>query len=882
MERFHRPTGLLLAFIFVLHASADPALARNPIRSAFFAVYPGAENTQLDGLPSDSNHCGVCHLDFSGGGQRNPYGLGVEIGINGGMSFTDAILAIEGDDSDNDGFTSLAEITNLLFDNTPTFPGLSAANVGGVSNIPVGEVTPYLTPTGGSDTTPPVVALSSPSGGEMLAPNAFTTVTYTATDASGISHVDFWMSEDSGTTWDYVGRNEAPTGSFSWYVPNRPGGTNRVRVEAWDNAANPGHDDSVADFTIMPWTNGLTGTTLRDMDMPGTQPFEGAILEDVNGCLGCHGDYDSTVEPGHNWGGSPMAQAMLDPLFLAAVAIAEQDAPGAGDLCLRCHTPGGWQEGRSVDTSGGMLTAKDLQGVQCDFCHRSVDPVYVPGISPVEDQAVLADIQPLPAGPANGNFINDPAPVRRGPYADAQAAHAFLDSPFHRSSDICGTCHDVSNPVFVRTGTHDYALDTLDQEHPDFDLRNMFPVERTFSEWSESEYASTGVYAPQFAGDKPDGIVSSCQDCHMRDVTGQGAIGGPVRSDLPLHDFMGGNTFLADVLPLSNPGEVNTIELDAAKQRAIDMLQLAAVLTGTPEAFGLTVRVQNEGAHKLPSGYPEGRRIWLHVEAVDAAGVPVFESGHYDESTGVLTHDEQVKIYEIKPGLSPGLAGALSLPAGPSFHFVLNDTVWSDNRIPPRGFTNAAFDLIQSPPVAYTYADGQYWDDTQYFMPASAETAHVTLYYQTTSKEYVEFLRDANTTNASGQNLHDWWVATGRNAPVEMAEITVPLGEITTDLPEIGASTRGLVNLGPVRPNPFRNRTGVELSLPEAGPVRAVVYDVAGRQVRTVVDGVLAATRHEILWDGRGDDGRPLPAGVYFLEVQADGQTFQRKFVRVR
>ncbi len=77
-----------------------------------------------------------------------------------------------------------------------------------------------------------------------------------------------------------------------------------------------------------------------------------------------------------------MAQAMRDPLYQATLVIAEQVVPSVGDLCLRCHTPGGWQEGRSIDTSGGMLTAKDRQGIQCDFCHRLVDPVLRRGRQP--------------------------------------------------------------------------------------------------------------------------------------------------------------------------------------------------------------------------------------------------------------------------------------------------------------------------------------------------------------------------------------------------------------------------------------------------------------------------------------------------------------------
>ena len=853
--------------------------ARPPIRSDFFARYPQAVDTQLDDLPSDTKHCGVCHFDFAGGGARNPYGLGIEGGINAGLSADSAMALIELDDSDADGFTNFVEVTDLAnFGNTPTFPGLSAVNVGSISNIPPGEVTPYLTPSGGTDMTPPVVTVTYPNGGEMVSPEGIATVTFTATDASGISHVNVFMSDDSGSDFKPVGKNVPYTGSFSWFVPNLPGALTRVRVEAVDNAGNPGSDDSDSDFTILSVTRGIVPTTLRDMELPGTQPLEGAVLNDPSLCFTCHGNYAPAVEPGHNWAGSMMAQAARDPLFFAAVAIAEQDAPSVGDLCLRCHTPGGWQEGRSVDTSGGQLTAKDRTGVQCEACHRFVDWDYDSGIDPVEDAAVLAGLDDVPFQYANGEFISDPNPIQRGPFPDAVASHQFLESPLHTRSDVCGTCHDVSNPVFVNTGLGDYAPATLDEEHPDMNLRNMFPVERTFSEWTMSEYATTGVYAPQFAGNLPDGIVRSCQDCHMRDVTGKGCNdnNAPTRDNLPLHDFTGGNTFIPDILPDFFPTEVDTVQLAAGKVRATAMLQLAATLDLTSQPYGLDVRVTNETAHKLPSGYPEGRRIWLNVKAVDAAGVQVFESGAYDAVTAVLDHDEQAKIYEIKPGLSPGLASALSMTAGPSFHFVLNDTVWSDNRIPPRGFTNANFEQIQSPPVDYTYADGQYWDDTSYFLPAEAETAHVTLYYQTLSKEYVEFLRDENVTNTLGQDLYDAWAAHGMSTPVPMATATLVLGEIVTDVqptPQTGLTWE----MSRPAPNPFGRETVLEYAVPEQARVRITVYDLAGRRVRVLEDAVLEPDRYRVTWDGRNESGRILASGIYFVRYEAGPSAIVRR-----
>jgi hypothetical protein len=871
--------GLTLALVL---ASVE-AQSRPPIRSDFFDIYPSAVGTQLDVLPSDSRHCGVCHFDFSGGGARNPYGLGIEVGINNGLTNQQAILALEGDDSDGDGFTDYVEITDTInFPNTPTFPGLETGNAGSTSNIPLTEITPYLTPTGGSDTTPPTVTVTSPNGGEALSPHATESVMFSANDASGVSHVNIYLSDDGGATFKPVGRNESAASSFDWFIPNLPGAANRIRVEAVDNAGNSGHDDSDVDFTILAFTGGLVPTTLRDMQLSGTQPFEGAVLDDPEtSCRTCHGDYDTANEPWHSWNGSMMGQAMRDPLFLACVAVAEQDAPSVGDLCIRCHSPGGWQEGRSIDTSGGLLNDKDFQGIHCDFCHRSVDYNYVEGVSPAQDQEVLEDIVPLPLQYANGQFISDPAPLRRGPFADAQASHGFVESPFHRSANMCGTCHDVSNPVFVRDAPGDYSPNGFDQEHPDMDLRNMFPIERTFSEWTQSEYASVGVYAPQFAGNKADGIVSTCQDCHMPDANAKGCNEGGVqkRADMPVHDLMGGNTFIPDILPAMYPGEVDATVMQDAKARAISMLQRAATLEVTPESFGITVRVTNETGHKLPSGYPEGRRIWLHVEAFDVAGQSIFESGAYDFATAVLTHDAQAKIYEIKPGLSPGLASALGFPAGPSFHFVLNDTVYSDNRIPPRGFTNAGFAAIQSPPVAHPYADGQYWDETPFFLPAEAESASVTLYYQTLSKGYVEFLRDENTTNSAGQDLYNAWDANGKSTPVVMAQQNVGVTVIPTDASD--ASARIPAGMSET-PNPFYESTRIVFYVPRKSPVSVAVFDVRGRRVRTLVASTHEAGRHETTWLGRDDQGRELGSGVYFVRYETNGRVITRRVLRVR
>ncbi len=537
-------------------------------------------------------------------------------------------------------------------------------------------------------------------------------------------------------------------------------------------------------------------TNLSDFLLPGSQPLQSGNLETPGKCDNCHGGYDLQVEPAFNWRGSMMAQAARDPFYFACITVSNQDAPDVGDLCIRCHSPAGWLEGRSVPTDGSALNANDREGVQCDFCHKFVKPTPV-GVNPYpgdasytsgtypQDQSYLGTITAIPSTSANGMYVADANNAKRGPFVDAAARHKMFYSPFHRDAGLCGTCHDVSNPVYQRVGgvTQTYEPNAWQTPPPTDDPYTMFPVERTFSEWKKSAYATSGVYAPQFAGNKADGIVSTCQDCHMKDVLGAGCnkAGVLTRPDLPLHDMTGGNTVVPTWVNALWPNEVNNAALDAGVQRAKGMLQKAATLalTVTPAGGGgytVSVKVTNETGHKLPSGYPEGRRIWVNLKVYDINGGLMDEFGAYDPATGLLEHD--TKIYEIKPGVShrlsaltdPDGAGPLQgLPVGPSFHFVLNDTIWSDNRIPPRGFTNTAFNTIQSPPVSYSYPDGQYWDNTDFTVPAEAALVVATLFYQTTTKEYVEFLRDENRTNNWGNVLYDLWNTTGKAAPVAMA-----------------------------------------------------------------------------------------------------------------
>ncbi len=572
----------------------------------------------------------------------------------------------------------------------------------------------------------------------------------------------------------------------------------------------------------------LVNTTDKDYLQPGTQPntLTDAIAPS-GACYFCHGNYDPDHAPFERWSASMMANSTRDPVFHAALAIANQDAAESGELCIRCHAPGGWLGGNSSPTDGSALSGVDYDGVTCHFCHRMVDPI-ADAANPFADTAILNNLTAPPTDPShNGQYIIDPADRRRAPFDPSvcQNYHLAEQSPFHQESLLCATCHDVSNPVYTRVGgpvpapTDTYVLNALDAPHPTHNRYDQFPIERTYSEWLMSDFGQGPVdMGGLFGGNKQ--LVSSCQDCHMPDTTGTGCapgFGGPQRSDLPQHDFNGANSWvplaiysLDQSLLLYGASEASQVPLadfQAAVARNIDMLQRASDMDLTHDGDSLNVRITNNSGHKLPSGYPEGRRMWINVQFFDGQGVLIQEHGHYDSFTATLTTTD-TKVYEMDLGPDAVVAGATGLPEAPSFHFVLNNKIYKDNRIPPRGFTNANFESIQAHPVGYSYADGQFWDDTVYAVPCDAASATVTVFHQTTSREYIEFLKNENVTNNAGQIAYDEWMAAGMSAPVVMDTETVVFaprlaGDVATISVAAGGTQTMCLNAGPAHAGKF-------------------------------------------------------------------------------
>ena len=521
---------------------------------------------------------------------------------------------------------------------------------------------------------------------------------------------------------------------------------------------------------------------------PGTQPVgatTGAIMTPIQSsqpCRTCHSGLDDSddYEPWESWRGSLMANAARDPVFRAALSIAEVDNPNAPDFCVRCHSPEAWFRGRSevpeYNAAAPMIEdaprfhpddpahapVDDLDGVACMVCHRSEDPTDAQLFN---TRLVLHDT------PGNGD-------QRYGPYSYVGAAesppHPTDVSTFLPTSRLCGQCHDITSPVLM--GHRVEASGVVDTTRP-------FAVERTFSEWRSSAFP---------------GRSQTCQSCHMPvvdhavPVANFGSFADAMHTGVSRHYLLGAAQWqlraIADVIPnipagLSSHLTDNADRIGAFIQTAASVEIRAHTLDGTTATA--SVRVTNHTGHKLPTGYPEGRQMWLEIDVLDGSGRSVAGSARFNPTTGAIENDAQARTYDSELGVR-----AADGTVTPGFHFILSDTLIRDTRIPPEGFAPSATD--DDAPLGRDYSDGaggyHNYDEVAYTLPALCGTGtlqlRARLRYQATTQEYIEYLRDHSPASADpalaggnwGMRAYSAWMTHGGATPIEMASATVDLG----------------------------------------------------------------------------------------------------------
>ncbi len=88
--------------------------------------------------------------------------------------------------------------------------------------------------------------------------------------------------------------------------------------------------------------------------------------------------------------------------------------------------------------------------------------------------------------------------------------------------------------------------------------------------------------------------------------------------------------------------------------------------------------------------------------------------------------------------------------------------------------------------------------------------------------------------------------------------------------------------VSPNYPNPFNPETMIRFNIPEKNRVTVTVYDLVGRKIKTLMDGLKQSGQHQTVWDGMDERGKAVASGIYFYEVRFGSHTQIRKMTLLR
>ncbi len=337
-------------------------------------------------------------------------------------------------------------------------------------------------------------------------------------------------------------------------------------------------------------------------------------------CSTCHPQYYE------EWKGSMHRYAANDPIWMLANNALQGSTQGRlQSWCWQCHAPIGFlTENTKPSFQFTDMQAIVSEGVNCNACHFLRQP------HSTTNQHIQYNIQP---GRNQYGTIGDPI--------GASVHENVYDASYGRS-EVCRECHDL--------------------------IVNNVPVEVTFSEWQNSAWGAMSV---------------ECQKCHMATYTGQAAVGGPVRTNLHRHDFVG-----VDVAMTDFPNKVvQRAAVDSLLKNSATVTVLAPSSSNIQDTIRVDVQIYNDRTgHNLPTSVFFFRQMWLEVTAWDALGT-AYQSGHRDANGDLMDSHSA-----LQPNADHDLAlfgGILYKNGTESNVFELDSLV--NNSIPPFATRTATY-----------------------------------------------------------------------------------------------------------------------------------------------------------------------------------------------
>ncbi len=263
-----------------------------------------------------------------------------------------------------------------------------------------------------------------------------------------------------------------------------------------------------------------------------------------------------------------------------------------------------------------------------------------------------------------------------------------------------------------------------------------------------------------------------------------------------------------------------------------------------------------------------------HLKIPAQSSVNLFDGTAFEDSAQffiLLLYKNQLAIYkdDAEQGSLPIQAKEISL---------IPNANYLDNRVPFFTAIDNHVYLWQGGNLTQlsTYR-GQTWLTLRQMVGDIAASANGELYIATAESIYI-YDQQGNKEDVIGNTKRSQFTKIRLNTTLDTIYV---FDRLTNNIviyvkKDKISSSAGPISLEKNQPNPLESYTDIEFVLTEPLEIKLVVYNLIGGPVKVLVQGSYNKGRHQLRWDGKDDNGKPLPNGVYFYRLES------RRGVRIR
>lgn len=472
--------------------------------------------------------------------------------------------------------------------------------------------------------------------------------------------------------------------------------------------------------------------------------------------------------------------------------------------------------------------------------------------------------------------------------------------------------HTINLDSFVNITPEDdfYVYLTLSDGGYAYDRTSDVPVllgasYRTIVESAASElesyYLLNDEWLDFYDYDEPAGFQHTGNFCVKALTTLTGMKVSPSEGFHPQGDVGGGFDPESKVYTIENKGGA-PMDYEVINEPAANWLSLSGTLQGTlnaGETVDITIEI-NENANLLGAGaYPTAIQIidnTGHIGDTEREVVLIVGAGDlkyewtFDEDPGWTAEPNWAF------GQPQGLGGQHGSPdpvSGYTGDYVYGYNLAGDysNDMTEKHLTSTAINCanvygVQLKFMRWLGVEGSEFDHA--FVRVSNDGLNWTTVWanatEMTGGAWVESVLDISSVADNQERVYlRWtmgstdggWVYCGWN----LDDVQIfGIDDLTTENTELpGHASLELGNY----PNPFLSETSIEYELSQDTQVSLVIYDVLGRKINTLVDGVQSAGKQRIVWNGTNGSTCKVNAGIYFCILRMENQLYSRKMLLI-